>query len=313
MAHSSKKGLGKGLGALIPQGSVFTGGRTIVNLDVGKIVPNPRQPRAHFPEESLKELAESIKSAGVAQPILVRQRKGAYELIAGERRLRAVKLAGLPTVPAIIKDFSDAESLELALIENLQREDLNPMEEAEAYQKLMAEFNLNQADISKRVGKNRSTVANTLRLLELPAEIQKALRKEEISAGHARALLAIEDKNKQLLVFRDVVKNRLSVRDIEVLIYGAPKSAEGKKKARKAAPIAEELKPIVDKLTTYLGTRVRIHGTSQRGRLELEYYSQEDLERLLQLIIGERKEEAPTMEMSGTKVEEVIAIAEQSD
>lgn len=310
MAHLSKKGLGKGLGALIPQGSVFTGGRTIVSLDISKVVPNPRQPRAHFPEESLKELAESIKSAGVAQPILVRQRKGAYELIAGERRLRASKLAGLSTVPAIIKDFSDAESLELALIENLQREDLNPMEEAEAYQKLAAEFTLNQADISKRVGKNRSTIANTLRLLELPSEVQKALRKDEITAGHGRALLAIEDKNRQLVVFREVIKNKLSVRDIEILVYGAAKT-ESKKKARKAQAVAPELKPIIDKLVSHLGTRVRIHGTVGRGRLEIDYYSQEDLERLLQLIVAEPKEMAPTM--PEPKIEEVIAIAEQSD
>lgn len=281
-----KKGLGKGLSALIPQG-VFTGGRTIVNVDINKVIPNPRQPRTTFREESLQELAESIKQRGIAQPILVRMRKGEYELVAGERRLRAAKLAGLTAVPAIVKDFTDGESLELSLIENLQREDLNPLDEAEAYQRLVKEFNLTQQEIAKRVGKNRTTVTNTMRLLELPGEVKSALRNSELSAGHARALLTIEDKEKQLLVFRDVVRNKLSVRDIEVLVYGAPQTKEAKK-TKKVAVKNIELQPLIEQLSTHLGTKVKIHGTPQRGRIEVEYYSQEDLERLLELITGVR-------------------------
>jgi len=279
-----KKGLGKGLSALIPQG-VFTGGRTIVNVDINKVIPNPRQPRTTFREESLQELSESIKQRGIAQPILVRMRKGEYELVAGERRLRAAKLAGLTAVPAIVKDFTDGESLELSLIENLQREDLNPLDEAEAYQRLVKEFNLTQQEIAKRVGKNRTTVTNTMRLLELPGEVKSALRNSELSAGHARALLTIEDKEKQLLVFRDVVRNKLSVRDIEVLVYGAPQTREAKK-TKKVAVKNIELQPLIEQLSTHLGTKVKIHGTPQRGRIEVEYYSQEDLERLLELITG---------------------------
>jgi ParB family chromosome partitioning protein len=307
----SKKGLGKGLSALIPQGSVFTGGRTIVNIDTHKIVANPHQPRTIFREETLKELAESIKNQGIAQPILVRMRKGNYELVAGERRLRAAKLAGLAVIPAIVKDFSDEESIELSLIENLQREDLNPVDEAEAYNRLVSEFNLTQEEIAKRVGKNRSTVGNMLRLLELSSEVKKALQKEEISVGHARALLAIEDKDKRLLVFRDVLKNKLSVRDIEILVYGAPREKEGKKRGKAKAEVKNfELQPFIEKLSNYLMTKVRIRGQTTRGRIEMEYYSQEDLERLLEIITGGKIPQAPMA--SGQVSQEVIEIAEQS-
>jgi len=287
MAQSNKRGLGKGLQALIPKGSIFTGGRTILSLQMSKIVPNPRQPRSAFNEESLKELADSIKEQGIAQPILVRMQKGKYELIAGERRLKAAKLAGLSSIPAIVKDFSDEQSLLLALVENLQREDLNPMDEAEGYEKLSKEFNFSQEDTAKKVGKNRSTVANMLRLLELPPEIKRSLRKEELTTGHARALLAVEDKNKRLQLYREMIKDKLSVRDAEILIYGVPKPKKSSKK-QKGKPIAQELLPFVDKLTSHLGTRVRIRGTAKRGRIEVDFFSQEDLERLLGLILNDR-------------------------
>jgi len=293
-----KKGLGRGLNALIPQGSVFTGGRTIVNIDVKKVFPNPRQPRTTFNDETISELADSIKLRGIAQPILVRMRKEGYELVAGERRLRAAKLAGLTAIPAIIKDFSDEESVELSLIENLQREDLNPMDEAEAYHRLMTEFNLTQQEVAKKVGKNRSTVANMTRLVELPSEIKKSLRNGDLSAGHARALLTIEDKDKQLLVFRDVIKNKLSVRDIEILVYGAPKTEEAKRKKKKVEVGDAELQSFIDRLTGHLGTKVRIKGTTKRGRIEIEYYSQEDLERLLEIITNlkiEKQKEVTTI------------------
>lgn len=297
---SSKKGLGRGLGALIPKNSVFTGGRTIVNISVDQVIPNPRQPRTVFNDDNLKELAESIKGSGVAQPILVRMKKGSYELVAGERRLRAAKLAGIPSIPAIIKDFSDEESIQLALIENIQREDLNPMDEAEAYGRLSVEFNLNHADIAKKVSKNRSTVSNMLRLLDLPPDIKDALRRDEITTGHSRALLSVDDKEKMLGIFQEILKNKLSVRDVELLIYGAPKPGGKVKSSKKKSKIDEELKPWLDKLIGYLATKVRIHGSKDRGRIEIEYFSQEDLERVLGLIF-------PSVH------EEVIEVAQQNN
>lgn len=291
---SSKRGLGKGLGALIPQGSVFTGGRTIVNLDVNNVVPNPRQPRTHFAKEALHDLAESIKVQGIIEPILTRMRDGKYELVAGERRLRAAKLAGIAVIPAIVKDFTDEQSLELSLIENLQREDLNPMDEAEGYARLASEFGLTQEDISKRVGKDRSTVANMIRLLSLPKQIKESLRKSEITVGHARPLLGLEDAEKQIHFWREIVKGKLNVRDAEILVTGREEKPRAKKGGRKRAFTQNaELNSLVEQLTEHLATKVKIFGAPQRGRIEIEYYSQEDLERVLELITGGKIKVAP--------------------
>lgn len=289
MANSSKRGLGKGLGALIPQGSVFTGGRTIVNIDINNVMPNPRQPRTRFVKESLHDLAESIKSQGIIEPILTRMRDGKYELVAGERRLRAAKLAGIAVIPAIVKDFTDEQSLELSLIENLQREDLNPMDEAEGYSRLSSEFGLTQEDIAKRVGKDRSTVTNIIRLLSLPKQIKDSLRKEEITVGHARPLLSVEEADKQLHFWREIVKRNLSVRDTEILVTGKEEKPKIKKGGRKRAFTQNvELNALVEQLTEHLATKVKIFGTPERGRIEIEYYSKEDLERVLELITGEK-------------------------
>lgn len=289
MAGSSKRGLGKGLGALIPQGSVLAGGRTIVSIDVDNVVPNPRQPRTRFTKESLHDLAESIKSNGIIEPILTRMRDGKYELIAGERRLRAAKLAGIAVVPAIVKDFTDEQSLELSLIENLQREDLNAMDEAEGYARLGSEFGLTQEDIAKRVGKDRSTVANMVRLLSLPKQIKESLRKAEITVGHARPLLSIEETDRQLHFFREIVKNNLSVRDTEILVTGKEEKPKVKKGGRKRAYTQNtELNALVEQLTEHLATKVKILGSPDRGRIEIEYYSKEDLERVLEMISGGR-------------------------
>jgi len=283
---TSKRGLGKGLGALIPQGSVFMGGRTIVNVDINKVVPNPRQPRTVFSKESLHELASSIKEQGIIEPILTRMRDGKYELVAGERRLRAAKLAGLAIIPSIVKDFSDEQSLELSLIENLQREDLNPMDEAEGYARLIAEFQLTQEEVAKKVGKERPTVTNMLRILSLPEKIKLSLRKEEISVGHARALLAIEETERQLDIWKQIIKNNLNVRDVEALAGGKEEKAKVKKGGRKRAYTQNaELNALVEKLTTHFGTKVKIFGTPERGRIEIEYYSREDFDRLLEMIM----------------------------
>lgn len=285
MASSSKRGLGKGLGALIPQGSVFTGGRTIVNVDINNVVPNPRQPRSRFPKEALFELSESIKAQGVIEPILTRMRDGKYELVAGERRLRAAKMAGIAVIPAIVKDFTDEQSLEISLIENLQREDLNPMDEAEGYARLASEFGLTQEDIAQRVGKDRTTVTNMIRLLSLPKQIKESLRKGEITVGHARPLLTVEEPDKQLHFWREIVKGNLSVRDAEILVTGKEEKPRVKKGGRKRAYTQNaELNALVEQLTEHLATKVKIFGTPDRGRIEIEYYSKEDLERVLELI-----------------------------
>jgi ParB family chromosome partitioning protein len=284
---NNKRGLGKGLGALIPQGSVFTGGRTIVNVDINSVVPNPRQPRTRFSKESLHDLSESIKVQGVIEPILTRMRDGKYELVAGERRLRAAKLAGITAIPAIVKDFTDQQSLELSLIENLQREDLNPMDEAEGYARLSAEFGLTQEAVSKRVGKDRSTVANMVRLLALPKQIKDSLRKAEITVGHARPLLTLEGADKQLHFWHEIVKNNLNVRDAEILVTGKEDRSKAKKGGRKRVFTQNvELNALVEQLTEHLATKVNIHGSAERGRIEIEYYSREDLERVLELISG---------------------------
>jgi len=287
-----KKGLGKGLNALIPQGTVFTGGRTIVSVEVNKVVPNPRQPRTVFSKDSIKELSNSIKEQGVIEPILARMKNGKYELVAGERRLRATKQAGLSTIPAIIKDFSDEQSLELSLIENLQREDLNPMDEADGYARLAREFNLTQDQVAKKVGKDRSTVANMLRVLTLPDKIKNSLRKQEISVGHARALLSAESAEKQLELWKEIIKSNLNVRDVEVLVKGKaeikPRPRKGGRK--RAYTQNAELNALVESLTTHLGTKVKIFGSPDRGKIEIEYYSKEDLERILEIVMPDKKE-----------------------
>jgi len=289
MANSNKRGLGKGLSALIPPGSVFTGGRTIVNIDVNDVVPNPRQPRSHFVKESLNELAESIKAQGVIEPILTRMRGGKYELVAGERRLRAAKIAGITVIPAIVKDFTDEQSLELSLIENLQREDLNPMDEAEGYARLAAEFGLTQEEISRRVGKERSTVANMIRLLALPKPIKESLHKGEITVGHARPLLTLEDADRQIQLWREIIRGNLNVRDAEILVTGKEEKPKVKKGGRRRAFTQNaELNALVEQLTVYLATKVKIFGSPNRGRIEIEYYSKEDLERVWELITAEK-------------------------
>jgi ParB family chromosome partitioning protein len=282
-----KRGLGKGLSALIPNNptnNVLTGGRTIVNIDINKIVPNPRQPRVEFPQETLTELAESIKAQGIIEPILARPKNGKYELIAGERRFRAARKAGLTALPAIIKDFSDEESLEIALIENLQREDLNPMEEAEAYAKLSSEFQVTQADIAKKVGKDRSTVANMMRLLDLPKEIQASIRKNQINVGHARPILSLETETEKITLWKEILKNNLSVRDVEQIVHGG--DSEAKRLKKRKLPKNEELIDLTELLTTHLGTRVRIHGSIKKGKIEIDYFSQEDLERIIEVLTG---------------------------
>ncbi len=276
-----KQALGKGLGALIPDLSAL-GDREkkalgISEIELDKIVPNEYQPRKVFDDEKLKELAASIKEQGVIQPVIVHRAGGGYQLIAGERRWRASRLAGLKTIPALVKEATKRELLEMALIENIQREDLNPLEAAEAYKRLQDEFRLTQEDLAKRVGKERSTVTNFLRILNLPKEVKHELAAGNLSMGHAKALLSLERVRDQIQAAAAIVKKGLSVRESETLAARL-KNPPREKKAR----LGHELKAVEERLKKSLGTKVTIAAKSKGGRIVIEYYSAEELDRLLE-------------------------------
>jgi ParB family chromosome partitioning protein len=263
----------------------------VVQLDVEKLVANPGQPRKNFDETELQELADSIKTYGIIQPIIAANAgDGTYIIIAGERRTRAAKLAGFDTVPAIIRDYTDQKRLEVSLIENIQRSDLNPIEEAAAYKNLMDFSGLSQDDLASRVGKNRSTVANALRLLKLPVEIQKSIEEGKISSGHARALLSITDTDAREKLFREILAGDVSVREAEKRAAeanvekpsGKGKSAKGGAKSGSKRP--PEVDAMVEKFIAKLGTKVVIEGDLNKGRIHIDYYSMEDLERLYEVL-----------------------------
>jgi ParB family chromosome partitioning protein len=275
-----KTALGKGLGSLLPDKA-----EEVIAIDIDRIIPGEQQPRKVFRDTALKELAASIKEKGVLQPIIVsRTGDGTFRLIAGERRWRAASLAGLKKMPAMVKDVSSADSLAIALIENIQREDLNPVEMAEAFHRLMKDFHLTQEELSARVGKERATVANYLRLLKLPDEIKTFVNDGIISMGHARAILSIEGRASQLEAARRIIHRGLSVREAETLAKKL--SAETKKKIhpKKKDP---QIASLEDKLIRHLGTKVRIHHKGKRGTIEIEYYSLDELDRLLDILTQE--------------------------
>jgi ParB family chromosome partitioning protein len=274
----NKRGLGKGLSALIPMDDKEQ--ENVQDIKISEIKANKNQPRKKFDEEKIRELSDSIKEHGVLQPIIVRKKDGGYELVAGERRWRAAQKAGIEKIPAIIKDLSDADVMEIALIENLQREDLNPLEEAEAYKKLIDEFGMTQEELSKRVGKSRSQIANTVRLLNLDEEIKKLISEEKLTAGHARALLAIEDKKERLKIAKKISESNMSVRETEETV----KIKTQEKKKNKNQEINPVFIDITEKLQRALGTRVKVKGTEKRGKIEIEYYSEDELERILETI-----------------------------
>jgi ParB family transcriptional regulator, chromosome partitioning protein len=271
-----KAALGKGLNALIPEK-----GEDILYVDIDRILPGKQQPRKIFHEDSLKELSASIRERGVLQPIIVsRTGDGTFNLIAGERRWRAAKLAGLKKIPALIKNVASKDSLEIALIENIQREDLNPIETAEAFDRLLKEFDLTQDELSDRVGKERATVANYLRLLKLPDEIKAMLYNGSLSMGHARAILSVEGKANQIETARRIIKNGLSVREAESMAKKTPGHPDAAKKDPQIASLEE-------RLIKALGTKVRLlHKGRKGGRIEIEYYSLEELDRLLEILMG---------------------------
>lgn len=272
--------LGKGLDALIP-GSSSVGSEdstSVAQLPTNLIDVNPHQPRVDFDEVGISELAASIKKHGVLQPLVVCKEGDHYQLIAGERRLRAAKKAGLTNVPVIVRDVADHEKLEIAIIENVQRANLNPIEEAASYQKLMDEFGYNQEKVAETMGKSRSLVANKLRLLTLPAEMKRALKEETITEGHAKALLAITDEGKREALFNEIITGNLNVRETEK-VAGRIKKGRASK-AKKEEPYKDLSKDLED----YLGTKVAIKSKSKGGKIEIDYYSGEELDRIYQKI-----------------------------
>ncbi|HHV58638.1 MAG TPA: ParB/RepB/Spo0J family partition protein [Firmicutes bacterium] len=280
-----RHGLGRGLAALLPAVEA-QGDEPVREVPVKEIRPNSFQPRRVFDEEKLAELAESVRAHGVLQPVVVRAVIGGFELVAGERRWRAAQLAGLERVPVVVRELSDAEMMEIALIENLQREDLNPLEEATAYQRLLQEFGLTQEELARRLGKSRSHIANIIRLLNLPAGVQEYVSRGTISMGHARALLALEDAELQNQVCRQVVTKNLSVRETENLIRSLLTRKKQQKK-KKPAALDPWMVEVETNLKHALATQVRIKPGRRGGRIEIEYYSTEDLERLTGLLARE--------------------------
>jgi len=279
-------GLGKGLGALIPPEASGTPDASLQDLPTSSIVPNPHQPRGRFDEESLSSLADSVRELGVLQPVLVRPRDdGTFELIAGERRWRAARRAGIPTIPAIVRDADDASSLEQALVENLHREDLNPLEEAAAYQQLIEDFRLTHEELAARVGRSRAAITNTLRLFQLPPAVQRMVADGQLAAGHARALLGTPDRAFQEALAKRAIRDTLSVRQVEEAVRdrgelsGGPPSTEGHrpKGGRLRPPGFLELEEL---LSNHLNTRVKIEMGSRRGRLVVDFATLEDLERI---------------------------------
>lgn len=279
-----KKGLGKGLEALIPQLSIADTD-IVSSVDIRDLRANPYQPRRHFAEDKLQDLAQSIREHGIIQPLIVRRSSvRGFEIVAGERRFRAAQLAGLNAVPAVVRDFSDVELMEIAVIENLQREDLNPIEIADAYANLMEKATLTQEQLSQRVGQSRSHVANMLRLLHLPDEVRELVSRGTLTMGHARALLAVEDPKKLESLVSRVTNEDLSVRQLESMVYPQRKNVSRETKSQKQTSTDAYFRHYENEFRSYFGTSVKIHPGKKRGKIEIEYFSQDDLERIFQLI-----------------------------
>ena len=275
-----RKALGRGLEALLPEHASASPAGVENSVAVSEIVPNPDQPRRHFDEEALTSLAESIRRHGLLQPLVVRRIAGRFELIAGERRLQAAKRANLESVPVIVRDARPEDRLELALIENLQRENLTPLEEAEAYRHLMDAYGLTQEEIAQRVGKSRPAITNTLRLLALPEAVKAQLEGGELSAGHARAVLSLEDEQEQVAFAHEVVTRKLSKSTTESL--AAARSKRPSKRTATSTASDVHVRALAEELTRDFGTRVRITSRARGGCIEIEYYSEAELDRLVE-------------------------------
>ena len=279
----TRKALGRGLSALL--GEVETTPVGLQQISIDLIDPNPFQPRRAFPEDSLKELADSMRSSGMVQPVLLRRADARYQLVAGERRWRAARLAGLEAIPAVVRELSDQHALELGLTENLLREDLNPIEVAHAYNALQEKFRLGQEDIAERLGINRTTVTNTLRLLRLPPPIQEMIEKGHLTSGHARCLLGVDSPDAQSQLAQLIVRQGLSVRQAEHMVALQETKSTRRRKPTAASQFDANTRAAALELERTLGTRVKIVGTERRGRIEISYFSPEDLNRIFELIV----------------------------
>ena len=288
----SKRALGKGLESLIQQyeeKSETSISEGVEDIYIKQVIPNPDQPRKTFDEEALRELADSIKEQGVIQPIIVEESGNRYIIIAGERRFRASRLAGMDTIPGLIRKYTREQKLEIALIENIQREDLNSIEEAKAYLSIMNTLDLSQEAVAQKVGKKRSTIANSLRLLKLPEDMQESLKEGDLSAGHARAILSVLNPSDMKILFSRIISNGLSVRESEQqaagLNNGVRKAPSSKTKEVKSPD--PEIRRIEQKFLDVLGTKVTVKGGLKKGRIEIDYYSLDDLERIYDLLAKE--------------------------
>ncbi len=292
----TKKALGKGLGSIIStspasvedfEKNLVTDKNRVRDLDISKIIPNPDQPRTFFDEHEIAGLAESISAVGIIQPIIVREKDGLFIVIAGERRLRACKLNEMKKIKGIVIEADEEQNFTMALIENIQRENLNAIEEAKAYKVMINRFKLKQQDVAKRVGKDRTTVTNTLRLLNLPEEVQEGIIDKRISAGHAKVLLSLENPDKQLRLFNEIIEKGLSVRSLEAIV-GPSKPIDGdeSKNTEQKAVIKKspQIKKMEEDLIAKLGTKVEIRHSGGKGRIEISYYSLDDFERIMEKI-----------------------------
>ena len=293
---TKKRGLGKGLDSLIPQGKIKVGSNkpggnalidekdAVISININQVEPDREQPRKTFNEDELNELADSIKAHGIFQPLLVQKKDDYYEIVAGERRWRAAKIAGLKEVPCIVREFSEQEKVTIQLIENIQREDLNPIDEALAYKRLIDEFNMKQDEVAESVGKNRTTITNSMRLLNLADEVQEMLVDEKLTPGHARALLSVSDKNEQIRLANQVFDEKMSVRDTEKLVksLGKPK----KKKPMTPEQLQLIYRQLEDRLIKSIEAKATIKpADSRKGKIEIEYYSQDELEAIVDKIV----------------------------
>lgn len=292
---AAKRGLGKGLEIIIPVQDSSPREETQTKQEnqkkpetivkITQVEPNREQPRKNFDEDALQELADSIKQFGLLQPILVQDRKTYYEIIAGERRWRAAKLAGLKEIPVIIRDYTEQEIVEISLIENIQREDLNPIEEAQAYKRLLTEFNLKQDEVAERVSKSRTAVTNSMRLLKLCDEVQQMIIDDMLSTGHARALITIEDPEQQYMIAQKIFDEKLSVRDVEKLVKDLNKPEKQKKETVEDKSLEIIYQDVEEKLKQSLGTKVEISSKGNgSGKIEIEFYNHDDLDRIIDLL-----------------------------
>ncbi|UQS84959.1 ParB/RepB/Spo0J family partition protein [Apilactobacillus apisilvae] len=287
---ANNKGLGRGIEALFADNDVDEGQEEVLDLTINKLSPNPFQPRTHFDTKALKDLTLSIKKSGVFQPIIVRKTAGkndAYEILAGERRFRASRMADKKTIPAIVRDASDEQMMEIAVLENLQREDLNPIEEAEAYNTLMTKLEITQAEVSKRLGKSRPYIANYLRLLGLPTEVKDMLTKNQLSMGQARTLLSVKNKQDLITLAKRAYGETLTVRQLEKAIEELSSTPKKKKKPRRSTKQSPFLRAYEDELQDKFGTNVNISSSRAKkgsGKLEINYTSDDDLNRILQIL-----------------------------